>query len=509
MSIRNTGAPPAVQISIAPDDPVATTTDALVLTVPPGVSGDDAWQGPLAAVDTVMNGALRQALRDASFDGTIGKTHVIHTLGQFPATRIVATGLPASGTSDNDIRRAYGAAAMAAKSAGATSVASPPPGGDNSDAVTYRAAVEGILLALYDFKAYKSSNDAENGKSLTSWTFLADESDASRQGLEQGYAVAAGVYLARDLVNEPGEAIYPESFAAIAHQVATDNELDYVEFDEQQLAQMGAGCIVAVGKGSQRPPRMMHLTYRPSDESKGTIALVGKGITFDTGGMNLKPTGGIETMKTDMGGGAAVLGAMRAIAALDLPFTVYGIIASAENMPSGMAFRPGDVLRAMNGKTLEILSTDAEGRLVLADALVYAARQGAEEMIDLATLTGAKTIALGNESVAVFANDDDFARRVVEAGTAAGELFWHMPLWDSMKKQIRSDIADMKNTGGRPGGAITAALIINEFTEGVPWVHLDIAGAAWADSNRDYVPKGPTGVGVMALVKYLEAKAAA
>lgn len=507
MAIRMTGTPPTVKIAFASDDPVSVKTEALILAVPPGVADDTAWEGPLAAIDSAMSGSLRRALRDAGFDGAIGKTHVLHTLGQIPSTRIVATGLPASGTTDNDVRRAYGAAAMAARNAGATSAACPPPGGTSNDAIAYRSAVEGILLALYDFKAYKSSGDSDDDKALSSWTFLAEESDATRRGLEQGYAVAAGVYLARDLVNEPGEAIYPQSFAAVAKQVATDNELDYVEFDEQQLAEMGAGCIVAVGKGSQRPPRMMHLTYRPSGESKGTIAFVGKGITFDTGGMNLKPTGGIETMKTDMGGGAAVLGAMRAIAVLDLPYTVYGIIASAENMPSGMAFRPGDVLRAMNGKTLEILSTDAEGRLVLADALVYAARQGAEEMIDLATLTGAKTIALGNESVAVFANDDEFARRVVEAGTEAGELFWHMPLWDSMKKQIRSDIADMKNTGGRPGGAITAALIINEFTEGVPWVHLDIAGAAWADSNRDYTPKGPTGVGVMALVKYLEAKA--
>jgi leucyl aminopeptidase len=289
--------------------------------------------------------------------------------------------------------------------------------------------------------------------------------------------------------------------------MSKENELEYVEYDEKQLSEMEAGAIVAVGQGSAHPPRMFHMTYRPGGESRGTIAFVGKGITFDTGGMNLKPTGGIETMKTDMAGAAAVVGAMRAVAALDLPYTVYGIVASAENMPSGTAFRPGDVLRAMNGKTMEILSTDAEGRLVLSDALVYAAREGADEMIDLATLTGAKVIALGSQSVAVFSNDDDFARRVVAAGTEAGDLFWHMPLWDELKTQIKSEIADMKNTGGRPGGAITAALLLAEFAEGKPWVHLDIAGAAWADSARDYVPKGPVGVGVRALVNYLEMKA--
>nr|MBA2451803.1 hypothetical protein [Chloroflexia bacterium] len=259
--------------------------------------------------------------------------------------------------------------------------------------------------------------------------------------------------------------------------------------------------------GSTHPPRMMHLTYTPRGESKGTIAFVGKGITFDTGGMSLKTTDGIVTMKTDMAGGAAVLGAMRALAGLDLPYTVHGIIAAAENMPSDTAFRPGDVLTALNGKTIEIISTDAEGRLVLADALVYAARQGAEEMIDLATLTGAKVVAIGAESVAVFSNDDDMAKAVVAAGTEAGELFWQMPLWDALKKQISSPIADMKNSGGRGGGSITAALLLSEFAEGKKWTHLDIAGAATSDTASGYRVKGPTGVGVRALINYLEAKA--
>jgi leucyl aminopeptidase len=501
MPIRTTAQPPTTQIQFSDADPATLTTDALVLGVPADAAD---WQGPLAAVDRALDGALKQTLTDAGFSAKIGATQVIATLGRLSARRIVVTGLPASNASADDIRRAYGAAATAAKNAGATSAACPAPGGTADETASYRAAVEGILLALYDFGRYKSAKN--NDKTVSSWTFLAPETDAARSGVAAGFALAAGVYLARDLVNEPGHTLYPESFAAIAREVAKDNELDYQEYDEVQLAEMGATAIVDVGKGSVHPPRMMHLTYRPSGESKGTIAFVGKGITFDTGGMNLKPTGGIETMKTDMAGAAAVLGAMRAVAALDLPYTVLGIIASAENMPSATAFRPGDVVTALNGKTMEIISTDAEGRLVLSDALVYAAQNGAEEMIDLATLTGAKIVALGTESVAVFSNDDDFARRVVAAGTEAGDLFWHMPLWDALKKQIKSDIADMKNSGGRPGGAITAALLLSEFTEGRPWVHLDIAGAAWADSARDYTPKGPTGIGVRALVNYLEAK---
>ena len=506
MAFRESGQPPTTQVQFAHTAATEATTDALILAVPPGVAGDSAWQGPLAAVDGALGGALRQALRDADFDGKVGQTHVLHTLGRLPAKRIVATGLPESGASAEDVRRAYGASAGAAKRAGARDAALGQPVGLSGATAAYRAAVEGALLALYDFKRFKSGDERDE-PGLERLTFLAEETDAARRGVETGYNVAAGVYLARDLVAEPGDVIYPESLAMAARAMAKEHELEYVEYDERQLAEMGAGAIVAVGKGSARPPRLLHMTYKPSGESRGTVALVGKGITFDTGGMNLKPTGGIETMKTDMAGAAAVIGAMRAIATLDLPFTVTGIIASAENMPSGGAFRPGDILTAMNGKTLEITSTDAEGRLVLADALIYAARQGADEMIDLATLTGAKTIALGNQSVAVFANDDAFAQRVVAAGTEAGELFWQLPLWDALRDQIKSELADMLNTGGRPGGAITAALILSEFTEGKSWAHLDIAGAAWTDKPRDYTPKGPTGVGVQALVTYLEMKA--
>ena len=502
MARRQSGAPPAVQIDFSDEDVTAIAVDALVLVVPPG---DAAWEGPLAAVDTALDGALKTALKDGGFKGAAGSTSVIPTLGKIPAKRIVVTGLPATGASAEDVRRAYGSAASAAKNAGATSVASPPPGGGLSVVAAYRAAVEGALLALYEFTAYKS---ADNGKpGISSWTVLAEATDETRQGVATGYALAAGVYLARDLVSEPGNTLYPETFAAIARDVAKENEFEYQEFDEKQLAEMGAGAIVAVGHGSAHPPRMMHLTYTPRGESKGTIAFVGKGITFDTGGMSLKTTEGIVTMKTDMAGGAAVLGAMRALAGLDLPYTVHGIIASAENMPSDTAFRPGDVLTALNGKTIEIISTDAEGRLVLADALVYAARQGAEEMIDLATLTGAKVVAIGAESVAVFSNDDDVAKAVVAAGNEAGELFWHMPLWDALKKQISSPFADMKNSGGRAGGAITAALLLSEFAEGKKWTHLDIAGAATSDTASGYRVKGPTGVGVRALINYLEAKA--
>ena len=504
MTKRASGAPPTVKVQFSNDDITTVAADALILAVPPG---DGEWSGALAAVDAAMDGALKATLADSTIKGKVGTTSTIPTLGKLPAKRIIVTGLPESGASADDVRKAYGVAARIAKNAGAFNVYTAAPGGGMDAVAAYRNAVEGALLGVYTFTTYKSNTNDKPG--IETLTFLADESSEAQDGVAQGYALAAGVYLARDLVSEPGHALYPETFAKIAGEVAKDNELDYKEFDETQLAEMGAGAITAVGQGSSHPPRMMHLVYKPSGESKGTIALVGKGITFDTGGMSLKTTQGIVTMKTDMAGGAAVLGAMRALAGLDVPFTVHGIIAAAENMPSDTAFRPGDVVTALNGKTIEIISTDAEGRLVLADALVYAAREGADEMIDLATLTGAKVVALGSESVAVFSNDDQMAADVVVAGTEAGELFWHMPLWDALKKQIKSDIADMKNSGGSGGGSITAALLLAEFAEGKKWTHLDIAGAATSSSNSGYRVKGATGVGVRALINYLEAKAQA
>lgn len=504
MAARESGAPPTVAVGFSNQAAAAADVDALVLAV---ADTDGDWQGPLAEVNNALEGQLQAALQAAEFKAKVGSTYTLPTLGRLPARQLIVTGLPESGASAEDVRKAYGAAATAARTAKAKTVACPPPGGLEHATAAYRAAVEGALLALYDFKVYRSGENEAAG--VESWTFLAPESAEAAEDVRLGLALAAGVYLARDLVFEPGNTIFPVSLAGVAREMSRNQELEYVEFDEVQLTEMGAGALTAVGVGSVNPPRMMHMTYTPSGESKGTIALVGKGITFDTGGMSLKTGDGMVPMKTDMAGSAAVLGAMRAISEMELPFTVFGIVAAAENMPSGTAYRPSDVLTALNGKTIEVISTDAEGRLVLADALVYAAQQGAEEMIDLATLTGAKVVALGSESVAVFANDDQLARDLVAAGDEAGELFWHMPLWEQLRAQLNSETADMKNTGGRGGGAITAALFLAEFAEGKKWAHLDIAGAAWASSTSGYTPKGASGVAVRALVNYLENKAMA
>lgn len=498
MAQRASGAAPDVAIEFIQAPLADLDVDSIVVTVP---GGDDDWSAGALIADSELDGLLKAALSDADFNGKPGSTFVLPTPGMLKAKRVIVTGLSADGASEEDIRQAFGSAAMAAKSAKSATVACVVPDGVGGQAATYRAATEGFLLGLYDFQTYRSGDEKPNVGRLM---FVGEETADAGEGVRIGQAMAAGVYLARDMVFEPGNTIYPESLAKVAEETSRHVELEYEVFDEKQLAEMGAGAIVAVGQGSEHLPRLVRMTYTPSGESKATVALVGKGITFDTGGMSLKTGAGMVPMKTDMAGSAAVLGAMRAVAELDLPVTVHGIIAAAENTPSDTAYRPSDVLKAMNGKTIEVISTDAEGRLVLADALVYAAGLGSEIMIDLATLTGAKVVALGEESVAVFSNDDDLAGAIISAAGESGELFWHMPLWDALRSQLDSEIADMKNTGGRGGGSITAALFLAEFAEGKRWAHLDIAGAAWTGSSKGYTPKGATGVAVRTLVTYLE-----
>jgi leucyl aminopeptidase len=502
MAVRASGAPPGISIEFDAGPIADFAVDAIIVAVPPeGIE----WSEGAVAVDGAVDGRLKAALADASFNGKTGSTFSLPTPGQIAARRVIATGLDAANASAEDVRKAFGSAAREAMKAKSRSVACLVPAGVQDEIAAYRAATEGVLLGLYSFQTYRSKQD---DVSVERVVFAGGGGDGAAEGVRLGQALAAGIYLARDLVFEPGNTIYPESLAEVARDMARHAELEYEVFDERQLAEMGAGAIVAVGLGSEHLPRMVRMTYTPSGESKATIALVGKGITFDTGGMSLKTGEGMVPMKTDMAGSAAVLGAMRAISELDLPFTVHGVIAAAENTPSDTAYRPSDVLKAMNGKTIEVISTDAEGRLVLADALVYAARLGSEIMIDLATLTGAKVVALGSESVAVFSNDDALAKAIVDAAGEAGEQFWHMPLWDSLRSQLDSEIADMKNTGGRGGGAITAALFLSEFAEEKRWAHLDIAGAAWASSAKGYTPKGASGVAVRTLVTYLEQLAA-
>ena len=489
-----------MQIALRPGSPSAWESDALILSVEPEVRLGTIGQ----ELDQQLDAMLASTLREARFRGETGKTLVIPTLGRLPARRIVAVGVGDPATrSAHDLRRAWGAAGRVARDAGAASIVSEAPAAAQIDVTTaFRSATEGLILAGYRFQQYRTR---EPQPDLDTVTFAAD-GDAAQRGITLGEQTAKAVALARDLGNQPPDALYPARLAEIAEDTAQQLGLECRVYDRAALAELGAGAILAVGQGSIHEPRLIHLTYRPAGPSRGTIGLIGKAITFDTGGINLKPTGSVETMKIDMAGGAAVLATLSALPALGLPITVHGVIASAENMPSGGAFRPSDVLRTLSGKTVEIVSTDAEGRLVLADALTYTARERPDAMIDLATLTGAAVVALGNQGTAVFGSDIPLVDDILAAAGTSGELMWQMPLWDAYHERLTGDVADLKNSGGRDGGSIFAALFLREFTEGIPWAHLDIAGPAWSDRVTDLTGKGATGHAVMTLIRLLESR---
>ena len=493
-----------MKITFQPADPFTITADALVVPVPSGATATIADRLPPAADD--RRATVTTILSDAAFDGAAGKTQLIVTTGMQPARRIIFAGTGALGDIEGT-RQGYAAAALAVRQAGCRTVVLALP--DDGDAMSeLEAATEAVGLALYRFTSYygtaHSDDDRPDPASLIVASTTVSDAEAN-VALDRAATIVTATNLARDLVNEPANVLDPAMMAERASAVADATGLEYGEIGVTQLAEMGAGAILAVGRGSTTEPRLIHLVYRPPTEiaSGRRIGLVGKCITFDTGGYSIKTGDGMVTMKIDMGGGASVLGAMSALTALRCPHEVHGVICAAENMISGDAFRPGDILTASNGVTIEVISTDAEGRLVLADGLVYAARQGAEELIDLATLTGAAIVALGESTAAVFASDDTLATRLLDAARTAGENMWRMPLTPALHRQIRSDVGDIKNTGGRPGGAITAALFLDHFREGLPWAHIDLAGPAHASRATGYIPKGGTGFGVRSLLAYL------
>ncbi len=488
--------------------PDTLAVDALIVPVTSAAGNTAPSSTLLRELDGQLDGVLVGLLADARFTGASGRPLVVATLGRLPARRLVLTGV-GGGDDIESIRLGYAAAASAARTAGAMSIAVALPEG-NASVAAATAAIEASCLALYRFTTYHGTAhkgpDASDPATITVADPTLDPADG-QAALDLAAAIVTGTTLARDLVNEPANILDPGAMAVRAAQVAEASGLEYIEIGVPQLEELGAGAILAVGRGSRSEPRLIHLIYRPpaAIASGRRIGLVGKTITFDTGGYSIKTGEGMLDMKIDMAGGAAVLGTMSALSAIGCPHEVHGVICAAENMISGDAFRPGDVLTAMNGVTIEILSTDAEGRLVLADGLVYTSRQGVEEMIDLATLTGAAVVALGNTTAAVFSSNDALWERISAAGKATGEDLWRMPLTPSMNEQIRGDVADIKNTGGRAGGAISAALFLERFREGLPWAHLDIAGPANTKTAAGYLPKGATGFGVRTLLSYLAA----
>jgi len=492
-----------MEFSVSSKAPETCACDALAV----GIFKDaDHLQGVAAKIDAGLGGTLGKILAEERFDAQPNHALVIHTHGKIPAARVLLVGLGPKATCTLDrIRQAAATAVRRAEETRAKHLALAPltlrP--HSLEALT-QARVEGAILGAYRFARYKASESTP----VEQVELLATDTAQHRsidQGLRRGQVFANATVLARDLVNEPPNALPPTRLAEIATQLARANGLRCSILDVAAMQQQGMGAILAIGAGSAQPPRLIVLEYAPPKPKK-TVALVGKGVTFDSGGINLKSSDSMAGMKADMAGGAAVIATLSALQELRPPIRVLGVVAAVENLPSGQAARPGDIIRALNGKTIEITNTDAEGRVLLADALAYATRQHADEIIDIATLTGSAMVALGSYAAALMGNQPTLVQGLLAAAEQAGERLWQLPLYEEFLEEMRSPIADLRNSSGRYGGAEKGAIFLREFVDGRPWVHLDIAPTAFLDRDEGtgpYTPKGATGFGVRTFLTYL------
>jgi leucyl aminopeptidase len=477
--------------------------DVLALPVVQGsLSESEVFQ----SINQRLDGLLTKIVDEERFRGKPQQTLQLHTHGKVGARRIVLVGLgERRDRTGAELRHATAKASRIARHVGARSVAVALPA-DLRDARAVQFAAEGVLLGNYRFDRYLSSEESRPPSALESVTVAVGEgADAEQlaQGLRRAEAVAQAVARARDLVNEPGAAATPTRLAAEAKAVAEEHGLELKVLDREQCRELGMGMFLAVAQGSEEEPKFIHLTYKPRTAARRRVCLVGKGVTFDSGGLSLKPSQAMEDMKTDMAGAATVISVMGALAALECPVEVHAIAACTENMPSGKAYKLGDVLRSMAGKTVEINNTDAEGRLTLGDAITYALKLEPDEVFDFATLTGACIVALGPHIAGVMSNNPSLSERFLAAARAAGEDMWPLPLPERLKESLKSDIADMKNTGDRQGGALTAGLFLKEFVGDVAWAHIDLAGPSSADKEYGATAKGGTGFAVATIVEYL------
>lgn len=487
----------------------SSTADTLIVNLFEGVTAPG---GATGAVDEALGGAIRDLIAGGDLKGKAGEVAVLYPRGAIAARRVLVVGLGKSDGFDLEgVRRAAAAAIKRARELNAQHVASIVHGaGVGGLHVTQaaQATVEGSLLASYRFDAPKKKEAAHDVSSLTLVEFDGARIEAITAGAKTAEAIAAGVGLARDLVNMPPNVATPTRLAEAARAVAGAHGLNLTVGDRDWAAERNMGAYLAVAQGAGEPPKFIILEHNADRTDLPTVVLVGKGVTFDTGGISIKPSERMGDMKSDMGGAAAVLGAMEAVGRLDIPLRVIGITPATENMPDANAYRPADIITASNGKTIEIISTDAEGRMILADALVHAESYQPTAVIDLATLTGACVIALGGGVAAgIFCNDDLLRDQLLAAAEKTHERIWPLPLYDDYRKAINSEVADMKNSGGRFGGVGTSAVFLREFTN-YTWAHLDIAGMAMTEKARDYTPAGGTGFGVRLLVAYLQELAA-
>jgi leucyl aminopeptidase len=482
--------------------------DALIVNLFEGVT---TLSGSTGAVDEALGGLVKNIVKEEGFKGKLGSTLVIRTNGAIPAKKVIVVGLGKKDKFDIvALRKAISASLKCAKREKAKTISSIVEAAKASDLSSTdigQAIGEISHLGLYSFDKYKSKEKDAPKTEIQSITVIENDSKKIKDltaGIKRGVAIANAQILARDLVSEPALAATPTRLANVAREVAKKNGLKIKVLDRAACKKLGMGAYLAVSQGSEEPPKFIEIKYTPKGKAKKHIAIIGKGVTFDSGGLSLKPAGSMETMKDDMSGAAAVIGTMSLMKEIQPKVAITMIVAATENMPSGTAIRPGDVVKAMNGKTIEILNTDAEGRVTLADAVSYIVRQKPNEIIDLATLTGACVVALGDTACGVMTNNQAFAERVIKAGNETGERMWQLPLFDEDREKLKSDIADMINTGSKgKSGAQNGAVFIEQYVNDIPWVHIDIAGPSWIDKENEWGPKGPTGVGVRTLINYL------
>jgi len=474
-----------------------------------GVYEDRKLTPTAAQLDKQTKGAIERALAASRFKGKADDILTVLAPSGLEASRIVLIGLGKPGALDAVGVQALGGrlAASLANTGEAAAAVAVDDGTDQKLPTAEQAAnlAYGARLRSYRFDKYRTTEKPEAKPSIKKLTVMCSDPNAAKKAYDPLQRVSDGVFFARDLVSEPANVIYPESLAQEAQKLS-ELGMKVEVLGEKKMRELGMGALLGVGQGSERESQLVVMQWEgaPDARNKAPVAFVGKGVTFDTGGISIKPAAGMEEMKWDMGGAGAVIGAMHALAARRARANVVGIAGLVENMPSGTAQRPGDVVKSMSGQTIEVINTDAEGRLVLADALWYCRdRFKPQAMIDLATLTGAIMVSLGREHAGLFSNNDALAERLLAAGKAVSEPLWRMPLGEAYDKIINSDIADMKNTGNRYGGSITAAQFLQRFVKDTPWAHLDIAGMAWAEKDSAVVPKGATAFGVRLLDRFV------
>ena len=495
-----------MQVTVQVGQTETTSAEVLVLT---HCEGEGLAKPDAALLDQALGGSLRKLVQSKEFEGKANEVLLYHTQGKIPAKRLVLVGLGKKNEVTLEaIRQALGSAAKRVRQAkvGSFAVALPTVVPDGMSWVEVaQAMVEGAILGSYQFTVYRTTATSEHD--VAGMRILIPQKDRLRQvteGVRRGVATAEATVFVRDLCNHPSNVLTPTRVAREAKTIAKTERISIKILEQKEMERLGMGALLGVARGSQEPPKFIILEYNGAkNKDERPVVLVGKTITFDTGGISLKPAENMEHMKADMTGGAEVLASIRAAARLKLPLRLISILPVAENMPGGRAMKPGDIVTTLSGKTVEVQNTDAEGRLILADGLAYAMRYKPAALIDIATLTGACVVALGQFAIGMFGSDQALKEQVRKSGQKAGERVWEMPLWEEYFVQLKSDVADMRNIGGRGGGMITAALFLSKFVGDCPWVHLDIASTDWSERERAYVPKGPTAIGTRLLVQYL------